>query len=595
MDTFIKHKLQMLFSLSFFVILGCQAQTTKGKEKEKKTSTVEDSASPTSLALPDGTGVIIPGGTLEVGTSVKLREAAAPSEFNSLADAGISSASLAIEVGLTNASGDAIDSVETPVLINIPVQNLALTLGTNLLGISSELCAVLKARDNSLLLWRNSLLTYDETTKKVKFLTKKFGKFQLMFCGDKTVAGFEEVGDSELSSVSSWEDQNQIDSSTGTAVTSDLSYTFTLVKSYLGSNAKVCLMLVRTSSNPLIPSTSSHDNGGDVDIIMGATEVTLSEATIASKLSFSSKNLVTGGGAYLAIFTQDTTDTCSIKAGSKVETTIDNGSFKFNELYAFFVSSETLKKESSGTLGATGFGMHKLTIISGINSLPNDLKSAFSAYATLGYTSTLTAMGFTEKTACLSLGDGNKSSQGGAAIFEKTISLGADLIDGEEYLEIYAPSAIDSVTTTDISIEVGAECMKNESSTNNYSDVSADAAKYRLRIPEVGPDATAYLMPAQLKVTSTVLSTTSDICLGLYRSDSFSTSGPASGFDYERYDEAYKIKLGTSYNVYTLLDPAYSSSRPYDAVLFSACGFNSADAESFYNDRAYDFVFDWAL
>lgn len=169
------------------LLLGnCAPQTTSGgKETQVITTTDEIGTGGGTIEITSGSGVTIPPGTLAVNSQVTVATVDAPAEFD--VD-GVVAASKPMEVIVRDSDGNPLDSVPSPLTVNLSIDpQSALALSESL---SENLCVLLKSRDSRLLVWRRSAIVVDDAQARASIQTLFFGVFHLVYCGQTELPGF---------------------------------------------------------------------------------------------------------------------------------------------------------------------------------------------------------------------------------------------------------------------------------------------------------------------------------------------------------------------------------------------------------------------
>jgi hypothetical protein len=145
-----------------------------------------------------GASATFPPNVFEDGTKVSLKSAdVQPAEFAALGD--LAAASPPMTVAATDGNGKAIITIEKAMTLVIPevepVEEGALVAVEK---VTANLCVALTGLNGSSYVWRFEALTYDANTERVEILTKNFGDYQLLYCGQTLMPNFKEVdGDGE--------------------------------------------------------------------------------------------------------------------------------------------------------------------------------------------------------------------------------------------------------------------------------------------------------------------------------------------------------------------------------------------------------------
>ncbi len=184
------------------LVSGCSGPLSGslGSEEKGDSDTIKaDEASKLQLGDGDlaGTEIDIPAGALPAGSKVNARQVNAPDEFS--ATEGVSPASAALRVSAKGPDGQPIHELSQPMTIQLPLSATTLALAVE--KSESNLCALLSSSDGSLFVWRRSALAV--ATGKVTFDSKKLGVFQIVYCGQETLAGFADAQDGDIAGAAS--------------------------------------------------------------------------------------------------------------------------------------------------------------------------------------------------------------------------------------------------------------------------------------------------------------------------------------------------------------------------------------------------------
>ncbi len=136
-----------------------------------------------------GTEIEIAADVLSPGSAIDARVTNQPSEFGS--NTNVSSGSAPLVITAVGPGGQTITELSQPMTIQIPISNTSLSLKVE--ASDANLCTFLKTPSGALWVWRNSSL--EVRGRFVRFSSTRLGVFQLVYCGDETLDGFNEISD----------------------------------------------------------------------------------------------------------------------------------------------------------------------------------------------------------------------------------------------------------------------------------------------------------------------------------------------------------------------------------------------------------------
>ncbi|MBM4251534.1 MAG: hypothetical protein FJ146_06150 [Deltaproteobacteria bacterium] len=189
----------LIASVSIFTAVSIAAACGSMSKKDGGVSAASNSGDGSETSSYTAPGVLTLGstevayaaGALAEGTKLKTATADDPSEFGIVGDIGGSSASASVSVLATGADGTDVGETNSPLTLAIHVpETLDLTaLATNVPKVYDNLCAVAKARNGTLRVWRRSSMTMDtKIVGRFKFKTKWLGVYKMYFCGAMPIA-----------------------------------------------------------------------------------------------------------------------------------------------------------------------------------------------------------------------------------------------------------------------------------------------------------------------------------------------------------------------------------------------------------------------
>ncbi|MEZ4742203.1 MAG: hypothetical protein R3B45_07135 [Bdellovibrionota bacterium] len=481
--------------MASMLLTSCGPQTSLSGSSDKrntKSETVAEDAD-TSLEITDGeaagTAIDIPVGALAIGSEVSVSAVDTPSDFQ-IAD--ISQASSSVSVDAKGPDGSTITSLESPMTISIPFSDGASLYA--LVGVeknSDNLCALMKG-NAGLFVWRRSAITIENS--KAKFRSKNLGVFQLVYCGQEEMAGFNDAMESGASGIPD-----------AIALTVDSS-----VYGFGGDH--YCLALLSFDPN-------NHENDGNdgPEIILAADKNSIDGSKVNFSLSYFIDDIPDGYSAMLALLIQDETQGCDQSFIGKDVDDIDIG---FKRVFVFEYTKTQL---SSGTIGGT-FGADSLALGSFKLKIGAPAGSPVQGIAPIA------------KNGCVEI-------DGGAGFSDSMISIAADgTINGGTEFEVLHPKGDGGVLS--VKIRLGESCDDSDSQTNTSSGTASSFEPYEVRFENVAFGSLQYLFPLTLNTTNGgAVGTTA--CLRVYNGNGITASGanddPLTN---------YNIQIGSSYQAY---------------------------------------------
>ena len=340
-----------LFLSFVYPLLGCGVQTTTEDPqlKDVKAETEVDASAPTTLEIADGsaegTAIEIPPDSLPTGARVSLDRVDQPGDFITSDGAGnaVVSASAPIGIAATSSSGEAITQFASPMTIAIPYeQNVSLFLETLHLAevekTTDNLCVFLKATGGELYLWRKSAITIDGDKKVAKFQSLYPGTYQLMYCGNEAVEGFDDA-----------EAKGVIEKLTPFKLTIDTA-------TYGYNQAFFCLVVGAAPSG----EDAFYLGGGD--LVVYSERQAIAGATVTFQTEFSLATVQEGTQPFIALAVQSTDQGCDYKKGSLITS---RPAFERSFVY-YFTAAEMRASKASGALGSDTYPVKTVKLKTGL-------------------------------------------------------------------------------------------------------------------------------------------------------------------------------------------------------------------------------------
>lgn len=173
-------------------LAGCGPQL---KSSGKSTVPTEDKEKVTEqgakVELEGTASAKVPPNAIPQGGTVAIEETTQPTEFQAAGDS--IAAAPAISLTAKGPDGTPLTKASEPmqVALEIPSESgLALAPAAS----KENLCVLLKALDNSLIVWRRAAIELDETAGVATVASPYFGVYQLVYCGQEALAGFKDAG-----------------------------------------------------------------------------------------------------------------------------------------------------------------------------------------------------------------------------------------------------------------------------------------------------------------------------------------------------------------------------------------------------------------
>lgn len=184
-------KIVLLIVGTFF---SCKSSDRDLKSSSSE-SVISDISKSTVLSINGGSSkdisVKISPNSINLGSKVSIAKLSeAPDTFSQ--NSNVSSGSDPISIIATDSDGKALSEAKTPMTIQLPINNL----GLSLLAVEKteqNVCVFLQGSDSSssLYIWRRSKLTLVDNV--VYMYSKKFGTYQIVYCGSETIDSFVET------------------------------------------------------------------------------------------------------------------------------------------------------------------------------------------------------------------------------------------------------------------------------------------------------------------------------------------------------------------------------------------------------------------
>ena len=487
-------KNQLGYCLCLFALLACGPQVLNSEKNEvvtKKTTEVGDSGGEVAT---DSGSVVVPAGVLAAGSSVSVEKASTPDAFS--ANENVSEASKAVQISAKDKNGNPIAEVSQPMTISLSMEGAALWLSVE--KKSENLCALLSAVDKSLVVWRYSALTVESS--KVSFLTKKFGTFQLVYCGQETLQGFNEADP---------------------AVTGEETVTLALdipADQTDYGQKKYCAGVARFEMCD--SSASKNEDCGSKDgTVIGGTEVAAklgSKQTLEVKVAPSA--VLSGKDYVMSLFMLTDSQSCPFKVGEEFsfETTVNAKSSLF-----FLVDEEKVKSGHKGTLHEAGGNY-------ATQELSFSLESGAATPPTID-------------TICISI-DGEN------ALTMLTESISANgFSSGSSDIQVRAPATLD--TSSRIEIAFGSKCAFDYAQENNIDTGLPYTVRFHAQSENDFQNGVA-IAPIKLDISSSLSLIADNGCFSLFSPGSTSSNLEDSGLS---------TLLSLQNTSYTLYAPVYGT------------------------------------
>jgi hypothetical protein len=341
----------MSISIFQFILVGvlvsifaCAPQTTsKEKQQIRNKNTEAISENGGEVAIDDGSKIAIPPGAVALGTEVTLQKVADDPAFA----VGSESASSTVEIRAVGQDGLPIEQAAQPMTVALSIDSgLTLTAGSN-----DDMCVLLKTLSGKQLIWRRSLLTIDETAKKVSLQSIFFGKYKAVYCGTTSVAGFDEAD------------------TAGAVGGEQITFAMTIKPNTFPdtTHSKYCHIIARMKDDSLCSSGSDSDPSCKAFIVLGTSEGSKSESAVDLSASINQSTIV-DGYQYITLLTLiDETESCALKVGSDMA---ESGIGNVQAMFAYAYGKAEVVNGISGVIGAGEFyNLEKVSVELG--SFPN--------------------------------------------------------------------------------------------------------------------------------------------------------------------------------------------------------------------------------
>lgn len=306
-------------------------------EIEPTTAEVSDTEI-TSLSITEGkakgSNISVPPGALSTGTTLSLEPVLTPDSFNLSA---VNGKGAAIKVVAKSSGGAEVTSLASPMTLSLPVQALSLSLFSLVTQSDDNLCVLLSS-GSSLIVWRAADITIAtlDGSKVAQISSLKLGTFQLVYCGNETLAGFQDASEA------------------GAAGGSYSSVSVTLDTSTYGFGAnKVCIAALADST-----PDGTDDNGPD--IMMGGGEITVDNTSKTVTFDAYTSVAPSGSQSFLVLLYIDSTMSCPDNTPTN---NFDTTAIQFVNLVGFPLELTTLNSNPTYSI-AIGSGTYSFMSVS---------------------------------------------------------------------------------------------------------------------------------------------------------------------------------------------------------------------------------------
>ena len=321
-----------IFGLCPILMLSACAPKVKSKSHEADDTVSSAPISSTqggTVALKDGSQVVIPAGALPFDGQVTMEKVPTPAE---LAAAESDSASAAVAISAVGADGAPIEQTLQPMKISIVLsQETALTLTTT--GRAEDICALVTTKGQKLFVWRASSIEPSTGSTQVSFDSKLFGTYKLAYCGLKPLSGFANPRLSGFVDGTKIETKVEIPTGFGQG---------------LGPHGQYCLALVQ--KGPLKCSSSTTCQSGTEALMTTVVPSTESAQTLS--LSFVPEGINPKATPYLQLYLMDSATGCPFRHGELVDSSANPTNIR--SVYDFALSKKDLSQGVAGGLGEEG-------------------------------------------------------------------------------------------------------------------------------------------------------------------------------------------------------------------------------------------------
>lgn len=376
---------------------------------ETETTTLGITAGPAS-----GTNVAMPAGALSAGSTLNLEPIVTPASFELET---VVAAGAAVSLSATDASGANVTELSSPMTLSLPLGATSLALG--LVEKNNDNLCVLLSSSTNLIVWRASSITIakSEGIDVAQIKSLRLGVFQLVYCGNETLEGFEEAIDSGAEGSG-----NQI------AFTIDTG-------TYGMGSSKICV--------GVIGFTDIEGESDDPNIMIGGDEIKIDGTTQTVNFPVY-PGTVTSETAetFLVLLYASSTQACPDSTPTE---SFDGANLSFQHVLGYPLSMATLSavEQFDITIGKGDFSL--MSVKYNINS---------------------DAATYSAKDACF----GVESTDSGPyfAEYSKTIDVG-NTISGSSEAEFYVPATSASTSETYKSrVRIGEKCMGSGDGTASY-------------------------------------------------------------------------------------------------------------------------------
>lgn len=475
------------------------SSTSEGTLKDvAKTATVEEGQA-TSLAIDDGsasgTEIEIPADELPAGTTLTLDRVDAPAEFTNLAEADADGETKFVTASsvISVQAGDT-EQLTNSMSLSIPYSgaNLALML----LGVeksTSNLCILHLSKAGQMYVFRNNVVNVDAETRKVKFGSKTFGIFQVIFCGDKEIS--EEVADASESSIAGVPPGSDTESFSSYGSKSNLN--LTVDGSKIAASGKHMCILIGSDG------VKSDGNPSDSSVIHSATLIQLTTTAVTAKTEVDTKAVPDLSKPFVAFLIQSDENSCGYNVG---DTFTNTDQPKYSSAFAYPVTKRYLSTtENTITLGSEGFEIDSFSLTVG----PPAGNASTDA----------SAPSVSEN--CIEVenqdNSGNSLRRSGATNFAISGTI-------DQTITIFHPKADEDTSTTVRSVVVNKSCQ-TELLSYDFSST------YKIQLQSPGNQGNYYIRPidiglSDLNVPATLSAVTSSFCIEVHSGDFLSGNAP---------------------------------------------------------------------
>ena len=257
-----------------------------------------------------------------------------------------------------NAVKDSIEQeLSSPMTLAIPYSGTSLTLFSLTEKVAENvenLCIIFKSRDDKLFVFRNTdkLLTVVDSENKVKIKVRKFGIFQLIYCGVKDISTFGDAGSEGISGVPPGADESTF-SSYGKEEAS-LTIQINSEKYAFGGN-KFCAILAKRDG------TDRNLQNSGIEVLLSEEVTHTNSGNVSINFTVNTKELADEAFLFLSLLAQESTASCAWNTGDTISSHPD-----FVRAFLFKVSKREIHAgTASGTLGEGRYELQAINIDTG--------------------------------------------------------------------------------------------------------------------------------------------------------------------------------------------------------------------------------------